>query len=286
MTKVLVTGGSGKMGRYIIADLLANGYEVVSTDRKAPRSADGFEFLKADLTLLEEATRVMDGCEKVIHMAAIPNPLIASEHEVLRVNLMSNWSVLEAAEIHGIRNVVMASSINAIGASFSRHRSPRPYFPIDEEQETFCQDSYALSKWVGEVMADTFIRRNPSSMQIASMRFHWLGTRAEQRERKLTNTPSKTNPLRRNAMDFWGWADIEEAAAACRLALEMEWDGHEAFFINGDDTTLLIPTEEAIAIAFPESEIRIPLPGFASAISNEKAKRVLGWDPVWSWRDA
>ena len=286
MTKVLVTGGSGKMGHYIIQEMLAHGYEVVSTDRKAPNSTEGFEFLEADLTSLEEAKRVMDGCEKVIHMAAIPNPLIASEHEVLRVNLMSNWSVLEAAEIHGIRNIVMASSINAIGAAFSRHRSARPYFPIDEEQETFCQDSYALSKWVGEIMAETFIRRNPGEMQIASMRFHWLGTRAEQRERKLTNTPSKTNPLRRNAMDFWGWADIGESATACRLALETEWDGHEAFFINGDDTMMEIPTEEAIAIAFPEAELRSPLPGFASAISNAKAKRVLGWNPVWSWREA
>ena len=36
MTKVLVTGGSGKMGQVIVRDLLANGYEVVSTDRKAP----------------------------------------------------------------------------------------------------------------------------------------------------------------------------------------------------------------------------------------------------------
>ena len=45
--------------------------------------------------------RVMEGCDKVIHMAAIPNPLIASEWEVLRVNTMSNWAVLEAAEKHG-----------------------------------------------------------------------------------------------------------------------------------------------------------------------------------------
>ena len=286
MTKVLVTGGSGKMGRHIIADLLANGYEVVSTDQKAPKSEDGFTFLAADITDPDEAMRVMDGCDQVVHMAAIPNPLVASEWEVLRVNTMSNWAVLEAAEKHGIRNVVMASSINAIGAAFSRHRVPRPYFPLDEEQGTLCQDSYALSKWYGEIMADTFVRRNPGKFQIASMRFHWLGTRAEQRERRYAKTPSKTNPLRRNAMDFWGWSDIEESAIACRLALTKEWDGHEAFFINGADTMLEIPTEEAIAQAFPESEILTPLPGFTSAISNAKAANILGWTPKRTWRDA
>ena len=286
MTKVLVTGGSGKMGKHIIADLLANGYEVVSTDQKSPESTDGFTFLVADITDPDEAMRVMAGCDKVVHMAAIPNPLVASEWEVLRVNTMSNWAVLEAAEKHGIRNIVMASSINAIGAAFSRHRVPRPYFPLDEQQGTLCQDSYALSKWYGEIMADTFVRRNPGQFQIASMRFHWLGTRAEQRERRLAKTPSKTNPLRRNAMDFWGWSDIEESAVACRSALTQEWDGHEAFFINGSDTMLEVPTEEAIAQAFPESEIRTPLPGFTSAISTTKAADILGWTPKRTWRDA
>ncbi len=285
MTKVLVTGGSGKMGQVIIRDLLDNGYEVVSTDRKPPRSSAGFKLTAADVTNPDEVLRVMEGCDKVIHMAAIPNPLIASEWEVLRVNTMSNWAVLEAAEHYGIHNIVMASSINAIGAAFSRNRVSRPYFPLDEEQDTLCQDSYAMSKWYGEIMADTFIRRNPGKMQIASMRFHWLGSQDEQRERKNTRTPSMTNPLRRNAMDFWGYSDIEESAAACRLALEKEWDGHEAFFINATDTFLEVPTEEAIAMAYPEAEIRSPLPGFTSAISPAKAEKFLGWKQTRSWRD-
>ena len=285
MTKILVTGGSGKMGQVIIRDLWANGYDVVSTDRKPPASTDGFEFIAADVTNPDEALRVMDGCDKVIHMAAIPNPLIESEWEVLRVNTMSNWAVLEAAEKHAIRSIVMASSINAIGAAFSRHRVTRPYFPIDEEQDTLCQDSYAMSKWYGEIMADTFVRRNPGEMQIASMRFHWLGSKEEQLERKNARTDYRTNPLRRNGMDFWGYSDIEESAVACRLAIEKEWEGHEAFFINATDTFLDVPTEEAIAVAHPDAEIRSPLPGYTSAISPAKAKRVLGWEQQHSWRD-
>ncbi|MYF79144.1 MAG: NAD(P)-dependent oxidoreductase, partial [Chloroflexi bacterium] len=248
-------------------------------------TTDVVEVLAADVTDPVEGVRVMEGFYKVIHMAAIPNPLIASEWEVLRVNTMSNWAVLEAAEKHGIYNIVMASSINAIGAAFSRNRVPRPYFPLDEQQGTLCQDSYAMSKWYGEIMADTFIRRNPGKMQIASMRFHWLGHKDEQLERKKAGGTNLTNPMRRNAMDFWGYSDIEESAAACRLAIEKEWDGHEAFFINATDTFLEVPTEEAIAMAYPEAEIRTPLPGFTSAISPAKAKRILGWEQQHSWRD-
>ena len=142
-----------------------------------------------------------------------------------------------------------------------------------------------MSKWYGEIMADAFVRRNPGKMQIASMRFHWLGHKHEQLERKNSGGPYLTNPLRRNGMDFWGYSDIEESASACRLALEKEWDGHEAFFINATDTFLEVPTEEAIAMAHPEAEIRSPLPGFTSAISPAKAKRILGWEQKSSWRD-
>ena len=285
MSKVLVTGGSGKMGRVVIKELLAHGYEVHSIDRKPPASSAGITFTAGDVTDPEDVERTMEGCNRIIHLAAIPNPLVASEWEVLRVNTMSNWAVLEAAEKLDIRKIVMASSINAIGAAFSRHRVPRPYFPIDEDQTTLCQDSYAMSKWYGEIMADTFVRRNPGKMQIASMRFHWLGSKDEQLDRKMMRGTDLTNPLRRNGMDFWGYADIEEAATACRLALEHDWEGHEAFFINATDTFLEVPTEEAIAMAYPEAEIRTPLPGFTSAISAAKAERFLGWRQQSSWRD-
>ena len=55
---------------------------------------------------------------------AIPNPLMAPEHEVFRVNMVSNWNVLEAAEIHDIPKLALASSVNAIGAVFSKAPGP------------------------------------------------------------------------------------------------------------------------------------------------------------------
>ena len=71
------------------------------------------------------------GAAAIIHMAAIPNPLMAPEHEVFRVNMVSNWNVLEAAEIHDIPKLALASSVNAIGAVFSKAPVVPEYFPID-----------------------------------------------------------------------------------------------------------------------------------------------------------
>ena len=86
-------------------------------------------------------------------------------------------------------------------------------------------------------------------------------------------------------MGFWGWVDRRDAARACRLAIETDWQGHEVFFINGAETTLTIPTEEALAAAYPGVPLRRPLPGFASPLDISKAARILDWAPEHSWQD-
>ena len=72
-----------------------------------------------------------------------------------------------------------------------------------------------------------------------------------------------------------------------RLHLEAGWTGHEAFFINGDETVLAMETREAIERVYPGVPFRAPLDGFASAIDNAKAERLLGWRHETRWvRDA
>ncbi|MDP6822794.1 MAG: NAD(P)-dependent oxidoreductase [Dehalococcoidia bacterium] len=289
--KVLVTGGAGLAGTAIADDLVSHGYEVVRADRSAPPDApdtrgkageSAFKFV--DTTDIGQVTSAMRGCDAVIHMAAITNPNIASEFEVFRVNMLSNWAVLESAEIHGVRKIVMASSVNAIGAVYSMDITSRPYFPIDEEQSTLAEDAYSQSKWLGEEMAEAFVRRRPGGVQIASMRFHALLTRerqAEMRSRVGEGMIDEKAPKH-----FWGWTDLEEAATACRLAIEKDWDGHEAFFINAPDTSANVPTIDLVREAYPDAEIRGDLEGYNSALSIEKARRVLGWNPRVAWREA
>lgn len=288
--KVLVTGGSGLAGMAIAEDLNGHGYEVVRADRIAPSDApftrgqagaSAFKFV--DTTDPGQVMSAMGGCDAVVHMAAIPNPLMASEFEVFRVNMLSNWAVLEAAEVHDVRKIVMASSVNAVGATFSKGITPRPYFPIDEEQPTFAEDAYSQSKWLGEEMADAFARRRPGTVQIASMRFHGLLTKARQAE--VRSRAASGEEAGNESKGFWGWVDLTEAAVACRLAIENNWDGHEAFFINAADTSSSVPTLDLIRGAYPDAEIRGGLEGFASAISNEKARRMLGWEPHVTWRE-
>ena len=276
--KIVVTGGSGRAGQQIIPELIAHGHEVINADRTSGPD-QGAHFMSTDTTDLGQVVTATRGADAIIHMAAIPAPVNFPEHEVFRINMMSNWNVLEAAEIHDIPKVVMASSVNAIGAVFSPNPVLDPeYLPIDEELPTRASDGYAQSKWLGEGMADAFCRRR--QMQIASMRFHWL---ADTENRLKAQTTPKTDPTGREALAFWGWTDLGHAAEACRLSIDNDWPGHEPFFINADDTRLAIPTMDAIEQVYPDVPLNEPLEGFASAIDNTKAKAMLGWSHPTTW---
>lgn len=288
LQRVCVTGSAGRLGRRVTAALVEAGHAVVGCDRvEAEGGADervrGPEvFVHADLTDAEAARTVLKGCDALVHLAAAPNPFLVSEEEIFRNNLLSTWNVLAAAETHGIDRVVVASSINAIGATFSPSLAPRPWFPIDEEQESLCADGYAQSKWLGEQMAEAFCRRRPGPW-IASLRFPQIWTRERQAEHRA-GAPH-LDPLR-GAKGFWSWVDADEAARVFVLALAPRRRGHDVFFVSAADTTSDLPTRELLARVHPEAELRGPLEGHATALSIEKARHVLGWTPRASWRRA
>jgi nucleoside-diphosphate-sugar epimerase len=174
-------------------------------------------------------------------------------------------------------SLLRTSSVNAVGLAYSRHRIQPEAFPVDETQPPCPEESYSLSKWLGEEMAAAFARKR--RVQIASFRFHALWDMSRRQRRDPPTDPQH------GAKDLWGYLDLRDAARACREALEADWEGHEAFFLTAADTTLGIPTMEAIQRTYPDVPLRRELPGFASAFDLSKAQRVFGWRPHFSWRD-
>jgi nucleoside-diphosphate-sugar epimerase len=234
--------------------------------------------LLADLTDLGQTMEALRGADSVIHLAAIPSPGRHPESVVFGRNVMSTWNILEAAELLGIEKLVLASSVNAVGLAYSLHPIRPAQFPVNESQPPRPEESYSLSKWVGEEMAAAFARKR--RVQIASFRFHALWDVSHRRNAE----PPQPDP-HRGARDLWGYTDIRDAARACREAVEADWEGHEAFFLTAADTTLGIPTMEAIRLTYPDVSVARELPGFASAFDISKAERLFGWEPRFSWRD-
>jgi UDP-glucose 4-epimerase len=270
--KIAVTGGSGGIGRAITEAALADGHDVVSIDRAKPAD-DGkrrnLRFVLADVADYDKLVRAFKGCDALIHMAAIPAPGRHPDHVIHNNNVVGSYNALRAAVENGIRRICQASSVNAIGHSFSR--SPRyDYFPLDEKHPTYDEEPYSLSKWICEKQADSFARRY-EDISIASMRFHWVVPDRETAGKRFNDPKSKV------ATHLWAYTRFDSAARACLLSLTAPFKGHEVFYIVAPDTTNPAPSRVLAAKHFPDVPIRGKFAGRTSFFNSKKAERMLGW---------
>jgi nucleoside-diphosphate-sugar epimerase len=284
MTRVLVTGGSGKLGRACVRDLAEHGYEVVNADR-VPSPDEGATFLGLDLEDFGEVLQALGGVDDryervdaVVHLGAIPAPGLVPNQTVFRLNTVSTYNVFEAARRLGIDNVVWASSETVLGLPFDE---PPPYIPVDEEYPGRPESAYSLSKLVGETMAEQFCRWNPRQ-KIACLRFSNVMYPEDYAE-----FPSFDADASARKWNLWGYIDARDGAQAIRLALETDFTGAERFIVANADTVMSRPNAELVAEVFGGVEFRADgLGPNDTLLSIDKARRVLGYAPQHSWRDA
>ena len=275
---VLVSGSDGRIGSATVRELLAHGYDVTAADLN-PRQPWGAR--QVDFTDLGQVIGVMQDHDALVHLAAIPSPDRHAAEVVFRTNVVSTFNILEAATILGIRNVTMASSISALGYAF-RHRRFNPlYLPIDEAHPLLSQDCYGLSKMIGEDLAEGFLRRWPE-MSLASLRFTFVVD--EEARSWLPAARQQPTDDHSTYGAFWTFVDVRDAAAACRLALEYDAPGHEAFYINAPIIYRKEDIRQLMAKHFPgDYPISDDLRGNASPVDAGKARRLLGWQARYDW---
>lgn len=275
--RVVVTGGSGLAGRAVVADLVEHGFEVTNVDL-VPGNGPA-PFRRADIEDLGQVYGALRGAEAVVHFAAIPRPTFDVPEVVFRTNVMGAFNVLEAAAALGVRRVVMASSVSVLGFPFFEQPLAPAYVPIDEEHPRLPQDAYALSKLIGEEVAAGFARR--SALDVVSLRFPWIHTP----ETFATQiVPLQSDPAA-GASNLWSYIDARDVGAAVRLALTAGVHGHEAIFVSAADSFMPGPSAELVREHYPQTAIREGFAGNASLLSGEKAARVLGFRPRYSWRE-
>jgi nucleoside-diphosphate-sugar epimerase len=265
--KVVVTGASGKAGRAVARDLEEHGHDVVAVDLVAPS-------LLADLTELGQAVECLAGADAVVHLAAIPASGIHNEETTFRTNMLSTYNVFEAARVLGVPRVVWASSETIFGIPFEREQPA--YAPIDEDHPPLPQSSYALSKVLSEELGRQ-LHRQTGTAHVA-LRFSNI-MEPEEYER----FPSFWEDATLRRWNLWGYVDVRDVAKSCRLALDADV-GAEHFIVAAADTVMNRPSAELMAEVYPSVPYR-PTPGeFDALLSIEKARRLLGYEPEWSWR--
>jgi len=275
MTKIAVTGGSGKAGRYVVRDLLDHGYQVVNVDA-APPARSLTRFRQADLTNLGEVFEAFDGVEAVVHLAAIPNPDNFTPGHIFHNNTMACYNVFTAAMQLKLARVVWASSETTLGLPFEREKPA--YAPIDEQHPLYPESSYALSKVVTEEMARQFHRWT-------GIPFIGLRLSNIKDPEQYADFPSYWADATLRKWNLWGFVDGRDVAQSCRLALQAPIPGADVFIIAAADTVMNRPSRDLLAEVFPGVPLRKPVTDFETLLSIDKARQLLGYAPQYSWRD-
>jgi nucleoside-diphosphate-sugar epimerase len=284
--RMLVTGGSGKAGQWIVKHLLEAGYEVVNIDSRRPEQPQ-CRTIVADLTQLGQVVTAFSPFgttdrrpyNGVIHMAAIPRAHETPNDEVFRVNVLSTYNVLEACALLNIPKAVIASSESSYGICFASEFFAPNYLPVDEAHPQLPEDSYGLSKVINEVTAAAFHRR--TGMQVVSLRIgnilcpeDYATVRA-----RLDHPEDRLRIL-------WSYIDVRDLAIACRLGIERDGLGCEAVILAADDTSSNLPSQELIKRFLPGvKEFKRPIADRQSLISNTRAKTLLGWQQRYRFPD-
>lgn len=283
MTRVLVTGGSGKLGRVVMTSLAADGYDVVNVDRVPPPGDAPGPFVRADLTDYGQAVELLsriedryDGVDALVHLAAVPAPGLIPNAATFTHNMVATHHVFAAARLAGVRNVVWASSETVLGLPFTD--TPPPYFPVDEDYPARPNSSYSLVKHLEEQMAAQFCRWDPA-LKMIGLRFSNVMVASDYDRFGAFSA----DPLLR-AWNAWGYIDARDGAQAVRLALESELVGTEVFVIANADTVMTQPSSHLVASVFPSVPVRRELGEHETLLSIDKARRMLGYSPRFTWR--
>ena len=283
MPKVVVTGGSGKLGRAVLKHLVEHGYDVLNLDQTLPKDAI-CKTVRVDLSNYGEVAEAISGgvderggpFDAVVHLAAIPAPGLFPNARTFKNNVPSSYNVFLAAREAGIKSVVFASSETVLGLPFD---NPPPYAPVDEEYYPRPESAYSLGKLLDETMAQQFARWDPE-LKIIGLRFSNV---MDPEDYKAFPSFDADPKLRK--WNLWGYIDARDGAQAVRRSIEAEFKGFEAFIIANADTVMSRSNASLLAEVFPGVPVKGQISNNGTLLSIDKAKRLLGYVPQFSWRN-
>jgi len=290
VSRYLVTGGSGRLGRSVVTALAEAGHEVFSIDR-APVAGLPARQLEVDLLDAGEAADAVASIrpDGIVHLAAIAVPFSLPDPEIFRVNTALAWNIREAALAASVPALLIASSPTVIGYGISGW-TPRA-LPLDERHPLAPWHGYALSKEAIEGLVAMTVREHGDRLRIAAFRpcyvvtpEEWAGAPTQQghtiAERLATPELS--------AVALFNYLDARDGAAFVLAWLDRAEaiENGGCFFVGAADSLVREPVGTALARLVP---VMAPLaeglgptdPVFSSA----HAEAVLGWRARHSWRE-
>lgn len=148
MERILITGAAGRVGRVLRTGLASPDRILRLVDiANLGTAADREEIHNSDATDLDAMLEAMDGVDVVVHLAAYPEE--APWETIFPLNYQLTYTVFEAAKLAGVKKIVFASSVQAVG-----------FHPlettIDDTARLRPSGFYGVSKAFGESLASLY----------------------------------------------------------------------------------------------------------------------------------
>jgi len=226
--RIVVTGSSGRLGLHVVRELLAHNYDVIPVDRRDHHDPALPATRVVDLSQPVDYCELFRGAQVVCHLGNLPGfgysrTSGVSSASGFSQNVTSTYVAFDAAFEMGVRHFVYASSINAYGVcqivDDRPGQTPTPkYLPVDENHPCIPCDGYPLSKYVGEEIAQAFVRRD-AALTAYSLRFPSI----------LMNHPpgvGRQRPPDRVSGSLMAYIHVTDAARAVRMCCQQPRPGH------------------------------------------------------------
>lgn len=274
--RVAVTGGSGLLGRRIVARL-ARDHEVVNVDIRAPRDGS-VDFVECSVLDVEGLRRALRGYDAVVHAAGLPGPLFGSPDELMSVNAEGSLEVGRACVAGDVGRIVYISSEAVLGFVFSGGDVRPRYFPIDEGHPLLPSEPYGKSK----LLAETYLEQQTAGkIPLLILRPPWIWVREEYgRCRELLVTPEQWRD------GLWAYVHGDDLAEVVARGLTAPLTtGCHAAFVSAPDNGTVYPTRELVARFFPRIGVPDAVTEFGSLLSSDLLETLVGFRPERSWRE-
>jgi UDP-glucose 4-epimerase len=278
----LVTGGSGFIGSHVVDKLLDGGADNVRVfDNELRvhnlRAGDArVETIQGDVTDVNDVAAAMTGVDGVFHMAVLPlGPTVENPRLGLDVNVLGTFNVLEAAQRAGVAKVVFSSASSVYGDTDDT---------MDESHPLGARTMYGASKIAGEYFLRSF--NDHYGLRYVTLRYMNVygprqagGLVMAVARRVLAGEPPEITGDGSQSFDFVHVADVADANVA---AMGSDVSGEELNVGSGTEASAREIAETLIGIVGSAVEVRyrpdIRVLMRRRVGSNEKAKRLLGWE--------
>lgn len=287
--RVLVTGGSGRLGRSVLSVLSDRGHQVTSVDTAPTTPPHGVTTLTADLldpTALQQ-TFTQAAPQAVVHLAGIAVPFAHPDVHTLQVNTGLAWAVLSAAIEHGAHSAVAASSPTVYGYNTPTW-TPR-YLPLDEDHPVQPWHAYGLSKAIIEQTVQA-LARTTHTCRLSALRpgyviapEEWEGAPTQQGH----TLAQRLGDPALAATSLFNYIDARDTAELFALVIEHpERVRHGGLYNAVADGPLAPgPVDQAMARLHPSTAPHTAALADGRAVfSNKRARTELGWNPTRTWR--